>query len=168
MPSPVRLTEAMRTESSRVRTSASERSRTAGSIMGGVREWREAHSTTRAWVAGRTARYRVLSKTANQSEAAMRFEGKVVMVTGAGSGIGAGTARRFSAEGAIVVLVGRHRANIAAVAKELPKERTRIRVADVSRLAQVEAAIAATVKEFGRLDVMGNNAGVFAGSPVTG
>src|SRR5688572_8135656 len=98
----------------------------------------------------------------------MRFAGKVVIVTGAGSGIGEGTARRFPAEGATVVLVGRHRANIARVAKDLPKERTRIRVADVSKPAQIEAAVKATVKEFGRLDVMVNNAGIFAGTTVTG
>lgn len=97
----------------------------------------------------------------------MRFAGKVVMVTGAGSGIGEGTARRFSAEGAVVVLVGRHRSNIARVAKELPNERTRARVADVSKPAQVEAAVEATVREFGRLDVMVNNAGIFEGSTVT-
>ena len=98
----------------------------------------------------------------------MRFSGKVVIVTGAGSGIGEATARRFSAEGATVVLVGRHRGNIARVARGLPKERTRIRVADVSKPAQVAAAVGSAVKEFGRLDVMVNNAGIFEGSNVTG
>jgi len=96
-----------------------------------------------------------------------RFEGKVVVVTGAGSGIGEGTARRFSAEGATVVLVGHHKGNIAQVAKELPSERTWTRVADVSKYRQVEAAIDSTVKKFGRLDVLVNNAGIFKGSTVT-
>src|SRR5436190_426706 len=96
----------------------------------------------------------------------MRFEGKVVIVTGAGSGIGEATARRFSSEGAAVVLVGRHRPNITRVARDLPKDRTRAKVADVSKLAQVGAAVESAVMEFGRLDVMVNNAGIFAGSAV--
>jgi meso-butanediol dehydrogenase / (S,S)-butanediol dehydrogenase / diacetyl reductase len=96
-----------------------------------------------------------------------RFEGKVVLVTGAGSGIGEATARRFSEEGAAVVLVGRHKGSIEKVAKDLPAERTRTRVADVSKLRQVEAAVAFTVKIFGTLDVLVNNAGIFKGSTVT-
>ncbi|MGZ5046040.1 MAG: SDR family NAD(P)-dependent oxidoreductase [Usitatibacter sp.] len=99
--------------------------------------------------------------------AMMRFEGKVVIVTGAGSGIGEGTARRFSAEGATVVLVGRHKGSINAVAKDLPSERTVARVADVSKYREIEAVVASTAKRFGRLDVLVNNAGIFKGSTVT-
>jgi meso-butanediol dehydrogenase/(S,S)-butanediol dehydrogenase/diacetyl reductase len=96
-----------------------------------------------------------------------RFEGKVVLVTGAGSGIGEGTARRFSAEGATVVLVWRHKGSIDKVAKSLPSERTFAKAADVSRYRQIEAAIDSTVKKCGRLDVLVNNAGIFKGSTVT-
>lgn len=97
----------------------------------------------------------------------MRFAGKVVIVTGAGSGIGEGTARRFSQEGAVVVLIGNHSRNIEAVAKDLPPDRTLTRVADVSKWRQMESAVNAVVKRFGALHVMVNNAGVFAGSTVT-
>ncbi len=95
-----------------------------------------------------------------------RFEGKVVLVTGAGSGIGEAAARRFSEEGAAVVLVGDHRKNIAAVAADLPRERTLAKVADVSRYAEIDAAIRLAVRTFRRLDVLVNNAGIFAGSTV--
>jgi len=96
----------------------------------------------------------------------MRFEGKVVIVTGAGSGIGEATARRFSLEGAAVVLVGDHRKNTDAVAKDLPRDRTMVQKADVSKLADMEKVVAATVRTFGSLHVMVNNAGVFEGSNV--
>ena len=97
----------------------------------------------------------------------MRFEGKVVIVTGAGSGIGEATARRFSEEGATVVLVGDHRKKVERVAASLPKGRTRVHKADVSRYGEVEAVVEATVKRFGALHVMVNNAGIFKGSSVT-
>jgi len=96
-----------------------------------------------------------------------RFASKVVVVTVAGSGIGEAAARRFSAEGAAVVLVGHHRGNIARVAKDLPRERTLVRVADVAKLREVEAVVESAVRTFGGLDVMVNNAGIFAGSTVT-
>ena len=96
-----------------------------------------------------------------------RFAGKAVIVTGAGSGIGEATVRRFSEEGAAVVLVGDHRNNLARVAKDLPKDRTLVRVADVAKYGEVEAAVESAARTFGRLDVMVNNAGVFAGSTVT-
>ncbi|SDV51173.1 SDR family NAD(P)-dependent oxidoreductase [Chitinasiproducens palmae] len=89
-----------------------------------------------------------------------RFDNKVIIVTGAGSGIGEASARRFSAEGAAVVLVGRTRDKLERVAADLPSERTLVHDADVSQLAQVETMIAATVSRFGHVDVLVNNAGV--------
>lgn len=92
-----------------------------------------------------------------------RFNGKVVIVTGAGSGIGAATAERFAAEGASVTLAGRNRQGLERVAAKLAPERTLIQEADVSRVEAVEALVKATVDRFGQLDVLVNNAGVFEG-----
>ncbi|WP_422652921.1 SDR family NAD(P)-dependent oxidoreductase [Bradyrhizobium barranii] len=100
-----------------------------------------------------------------------RFRDKVVIVTGAGSGIGAAAARRFHAEGAIVVLNGRREVKLAEVAAELGTDRCMIRSADVSIAADVERLVADVVLQFGRIDILVNNAGTgalidFLGSPV--
>ena len=96
-----------------------------------------------------------------------RFTDKVVIVTGAGSGIGEATARRFSQEGASVVLAGDERAKLDRVAQELPPERTLVKVTDVSKYRQVQALVEATVKRFGALHVLFNNAGIAIDGSVT-
>ena len=97
----------------------------------------------------------------------MRFLGKTVVITGAGSGIGAATARRFAAEGANVVLNGRRADKLAEVATGLDPARTLVHPGDASVEMEVEALIAAAVDRFGGLDVLVANAGVFAGSTAT-
>jgi len=97
----------------------------------------------------------------------MRFEGKVVIVTGAASGIGRAYCQRFSDEGAMVVMADRARGPLEAAARALPPERTHAQVTDVSDEAQVTALVAEAVRRFGRLDVMCNNAGVIEIGPVT-
>lgn len=87
-----------------------------------------------------------------------RLEGKVSIVTGAGSGIGAATARRFHAEGAKVVLADISGAQ-EALAKELGDGALSVHV-DVSQGESVQAMIAAALDTFGRLDVLHNNAGI--------
>ena len=89
-----------------------------------------------------------------------RFSGKVVVITGAGSGIGEGTALRFAREGASVVLAGRRKEKLDAVAAGLDEARTLVQVADVADETQATALIDAAVKRFGRIDVLVNNAGV--------
>ncbi|WP_445287026.1 SDR family NAD(P)-dependent oxidoreductase [Variovorax atrisoli] len=96
-----------------------------------------------------------------------RFKDRVVIVTGAGSGIGEATARRFSQEGASVVLAGDTLDKLERVARDLPRERTLVKVADVSSFEQVQALVDATVERFGALHVLFNNAGIAVEGTVT-
>lgn len=95
-----------------------------------------------------------------------RFADKVVVVTGAGSGIGKATAERFLDEGAVVTLVGRTRSKLEEVAKPFRDDQFMIAEADVSNEDEVKELISRTVEKFGRLDVLVNNAGVVAESDV--
>lgn len=96
-----------------------------------------------------------------------RFNDKVVVVTGAGSGIGAATAKRFASEGANVVLVGRTKEKLEALAAELPdKDRVFVRSTDVADVDAVKGLFADVIDRFGRLDVLINNAGAAVGGPL--
>lgn len=87
------------------------------------------------------------------------MQGKVVVITGASRGIGAAAAREFSKAGAKLALLARSAGEIEALAAELGGEVLAI-ACDVGDFAQVEAAFAAVVAQFGALDVLVNNAGV--------
>jgi meso-butanediol dehydrogenase/(S,S)-butanediol dehydrogenase/diacetyl reductase len=95
-----------------------------------------------------------------------RFSGKVVIVTGSGSGIGAATARRFAQDGASVVLNGRTREKLERVTTDLEPDRVLVQTGDVSDQGDAEALIAAAVERFGRLDILVNNAGVVPTGPL--
>jgi NAD(P)-dependent dehydrogenase (short-subunit alcohol dehydrogenase family) len=88
-----------------------------------------------------------------------RLDGKVALVTGGASGIGAETVRRFVAEGARCVAVDLQEEPGHALAAELG-DAVRFARADVTVEADVEAAVDHAVGEFGRLDVVFNNAGI--------
>ena len=92
------------------------------------------------------------------SGGAGRLDGKVAVITGGTSGIGAATARRFVAEGAAVVLSGRSTAKGGALADALGANAVYLE-GDVKREADIEAATDLAVTRFGRLDVLFNNAG---------
>lgn len=89
-----------------------------------------------------------------------RHHSKVAVITGGASGIGAETARRLAAEGASVVVADIQGDVAELVAKEIGDAARAIRM-DVSTEADVAAAVDLAVAEFGRLDLMFANAGVF-------
>lgn len=88
-----------------------------------------------------------------------RLQNKTALITGGASGIGEGTVRRFREEGARCVIADIQRERGEALAAELGAAARFIRV-DVTAEEEVAAAVDLAVSEFGRLDVMFNNAGV--------
>ena len=92
----------------------------------------------------------------------LSFENKVVLVTGAASGLGLATAKAFAESGASVVLADWNEKDAQSAAQELANEghKTLAVRCDVSNDAQVEAMVKQTVATFGRLDAAYNNAGV--------
>jgi NAD(P)-dependent dehydrogenase (short-subunit alcohol dehydrogenase family) len=98
----------------------------------------------------------------------MRFSGKVVIITGAGRGLGKACAKAFAHEGASVVLAGRTLTKVEAAAAEIVKDGGRALpvLCDVSNYADVKACVAETVKVCGTVDVMINNAAVQQTRPV--
>src|SRR5437867_5454514 len=91
----------------------------------------------------------------------MLFEGKIVIVTGAGSGFGEAVATRFAREGARVVVADVNETNGRRVAAAITQEGGAARFVrtDVSRSAEVKAMVDLAVSAFGGLDVLVNNAG---------
>ncbi len=96
-----------------------------------------------------------------------RFKGKVVAITGGGSGIGKETAARFVAEGAMVAINGRNQAKLEAAASEIDPSGQKVAVlaGDIAVPATGAALVDIAVSRFGKLDVLVNNAGVFNPKP---
>lgn len=91
----------------------------------------------------------------------MSFEGKVILITGAGSGIGADAARHLAKLGAKVAIVDKNAERLNEVAEGIKKCGSAVPlpiVADVTR--DTERIVSETIKHFGQLDVLINNAGI--------
>ncbi len=94
--------------------------------------------------------------------------GKVVVITGASSGLGEATARHLSALGAVVVLGARRMDRIRSLAAALAGSEGKAVAlqTDVTQSAQVKGLVDAAVEKYGRIDVMINNAGLMPHSPL--
>ncbi len=92
------------------------------------------------------------------------MKNKVVLITGASSGIGRATALKFASEGAKVTLVARRAEALADVAEAIESNggQARAIVADVTQEADIERVVRETVQAFGDLDVLVNAAGIIA------
>ncbi|NLY28466.1 MAG: SDR family oxidoreductase [Alcaligenaceae bacterium] len=88
-----------------------------------------------------------------------QLEGKVAIVTGAGSGFGEGTAKLFAKEGAKVVIADINKEAADRVASEIGSVALAIKV-DVSSKSDITALVEATLKEFGAVDIVVNNAAI--------
>jgi len=93
------------------------------------------------------------------------LEGKTAVVTGGGSGIGEGLCRRFAARGMKLVVADVDLAAAEGVAAEIEKDARQVRAVacDVSKRAEVQALADAAIADFGSVDVVCNNAGIFFG-----
>jgi meso-butanediol dehydrogenase/(S,S)-butanediol dehydrogenase/diacetyl reductase len=90
----------------------------------------------------------------------MRLDGKVALITGGGSGIGAAIAKRFVADGAKICITGRRREKLEQVAQSLPPGAVKTCPGDVSKQEDARRMVETALKFGGRLDVLVNNAGL--------
>jgi 3-oxoacyl-[acyl-carrier protein] reductase len=99
----------------------------------------------------------------------MQLAGKIAIVTGGGSGIGAATARAFAAAGAQVVVAGRTLNKVESVVEQIRRASGVAQAiqADVSQGADVGRVIAAAVAHFGGVDILYNNAGISPSGRIT-
>lgn len=95
-----------------------------------------------------------------------RFQDKVCIVTGGGSGIGLAATRLFLNEGAKVMISGRTEEKLKKACEELASDNVRCIKADISVAADRQALIEETVKAFGKIDVLYINSGIAKAAPI--
>jgi len=88
-----------------------------------------------------------------------KLEGKVAVITGASSGIGLATARRFVSEGAYVYITGRRQSELDAAVRQIGQNVTAVQ-GDVSQLADLDRLYATVKQQHGRIDIVFANAGI--------
>src|SRR4051812_22155919 len=93
---------------------------------------------------------------------------KVVIITGASSGIGEATAKELASKGAKLILAARREDRLKQLQAEIQKSGVQAiyKVTDVSSSQQVEELVAYTLTEFGQIDILVNNAGIMPLSPL--
>ncbi|WP_300435222.1 SDR family oxidoreductase [Christiangramia sp.] len=96
------------------------------------------------------------------------IKGKVVIITGGSSGLGEDTARHLASKGAKVVIAARRKEKLEAIAEDIKKNGGEALVVktDVTNRKEVKNLIDTTKKEFGKIDVLINNAGLMAIAPM--
>jgi NAD(P)-dependent dehydrogenase (short-subunit alcohol dehydrogenase family) len=96
-----------------------------------------------------------------------RLEGKVAIVTGGGVGIGASIAKAYIAEGAKVLVSGRRKEKLEEFAGTQPSGSIAYFAGDITKVEDAEAMVEAAVNEFGKLNILVNNAGIDPAGTVT-
>ena len=98
----------------------------------------------------------------------LSLHGKIVAITGASGGIGEATARLLAQRGATVVLAARRSERIDAIAQEVREQggRAATCVVDVTKAEDLQRLVATTIDQYGRIDVLVNNAGIAPISPL--
>jgi meso-butanediol dehydrogenase/(S,S)-butanediol dehydrogenase/diacetyl reductase len=97
----------------------------------------------------------------------MKLTGKMALVTGGGTGIGAAIAKRLVQDGARVCITGRRREMLDQTAKDLPKESVVICQSDVSKYEDVKRMVATALEFGGKLDILVNNASIYTVASIT-
>ncbi|MDB5875627.1 MAG: 3-oxoacyl-[acyl-carrier protein] reductase [Ramlibacter sp.] len=97
-----------------------------------------------------------------------KLDGKVAIITGGGTGIGAATAKLFVEQGASVLLVGRREDKLIETAKEIGGDRVSYAVADTSQVEDSRRYIAAAVTRYSGIDILVSNAGIEGPIKLTG
>ena len=93
----------------------------------------------------------------------MTLDGKVALITGAGTGIGAAIAERFVADGAQICITGRRQEMLSKVARSLPPGKVLTCAGDVTKFGDVERMVETALVFTGKLDVLVNNAAIDPG-----